>query len=101
MDVAIRVYGAALSRSCSAAGRPVSFIPFAVPQYQREDSYFAPLAELTGAGTELNFALVPYHPTEQTPGTTEAQVRLIDAARAGRDEIPGLLDLHRRIVSAG
>jgi hypothetical protein len=72
-------------------------------------------------GTELNFALVPYHLAEQAPGPTEAQVRLIDAAlaaspagrrdwgictecgmgRAGRDEIPALLDLHRQIVAAG
>jgi len=105
----------------AAAGRPVSFVSFTVPQYQREDSYFAPLAELTASpGTELNFALVPYHPAEQAPGTTEAQVRLIDAAlaaspggrhewgictecgmgRASRDEIPALLDQHRQIAAA-
>ena len=105
----------------AAAGRPVSFVSFTVPQYQREDSYFAPLAELTASsGTELNFALVPYHPDGQAPGTTEAQVRLIDAAlaaspggrrdwgictecgmgRASRDEIPALLDQHRQIVAA-
>jgi hypothetical protein len=104
----------------AAAGRPVSFVSFTVPQYQREDSYFAPLGDLaTGPGTELNFALVPYHPAEQTPGTTQAQVQLIDAAlaaspggrqwgictecgmgRASRDEIPVLLDQHRQIVAA-
>ncbi len=105
----------------AAAGRPMSFVSFTVPQYQREDSYFAPLAELTASpATELNFALVPYHPAEQAPGTTEAQVRLIDAAlaaspggrhewgictecgmgRASRDEIPALLDQHRQIVAA-
>jgi hypothetical protein len=105
----------------AAAGRPVSFVSFTVPQYQREDSYFVPLAGLAaGAGTELNFALVPYHPAEQAPGTTEAQVRLIDAAlaaspggrrewgictecgmgRASRDEIPALLDRHRQIIAA-
>lgn len=111
-----------LNAVTAAARRPVSFVSFTVPQYQREDSYFAPLAELTAdPGTELNFALVPYHPAEQAPGTTEAQVRLIDTAlaadpgggrgwgictecgmgRAGRDEIPALLDLHRQIVAAG
>jgi hypothetical protein len=92
-----------------------------VPQYQREDSYFAPLADLSApAGTELNFALVPYHPAEQAPGTTQAQVQLIDAAlaaspggrrewgictecgmgRASRDEIPALLDQHHQIIAA-
>jgi len=64
---------------------------------------------------------VPYHAAEQSPGTTDDQVRFIDAAlaaspggarawgvstecgmgRADRDEIPGLLDLHREIVTAG
>jgi hypothetical protein len=105
----------------AAAGRPVSFVSFTVPQYQREDGYFAPLAQLTtGPDTELNFALVPYHPAEQAAGTTDAQVRLIDAALAGspggarnwgictecgmgrvsRDEVPALLDLHREIIAA-
>ena len=111
-----------LNAVTAAAGRPVSFVSFTVPQYQREESYFAPLAGLAaGPGTELNFALVPYHPADQAPGTTGDQVRLIDAAlaaspdgsrawgictecgmgRAGREEIPGLLDLHRDIVAAG
>ncbi|MGB6577959.1 MAG: hypothetical protein WBF34_08560, partial [Streptosporangiaceae bacterium] len=111
-----------LNAVTAAAGRPVSFVSFTVPQYQREESYFAPLAELAaGPGTELNFALVPYHPADQAPGTTGDQVRLIDAAlaasrggsrawgictecgmgRAGREEIPGLLDLHRDIVATG
>ena len=111
-----------LNAVTAAAGRTVSFVSFTVPQYQREESYFAPLAGLAaGAGTELNFALVPYHPADQAPGTTRDQVRLIDAAlaaspggsrawgictecgmgRSGREEIPGLLDLHREIVAAG
>jgi hypothetical protein len=110
-----------LNAVTTAAVRPVSFVSFTVPQYQREDSYFAPLAELTAdLGTELNFALVPYHPAEQAPGTGQAQVRLIDAAlaaspagprdwgvctecgmgRAGRDEIPALLDLHSQLITA-
>jgi hypothetical protein len=111
-----------LNAVTAAAGRPVSFVSFTVPQYQRQDSYFAPLARLTAdPGAELNFALVPYQPAEQAPGTTEAQVRLIDAAlavspggrrgwgictecgmgRAGRDDIPALLDLHRQILAGG
>ena len=110
-----------LNAVSAAAGRTVSFVSFTVPQYQREESYFAPLAGLAaGPGTELNFALVPYHPADQAPGTTGDQVRLIDAAlaaspggsrawgictecgmgRADREEIPGLLDLHREIVAA-
>ncbi len=109
-----------LNAVAAAASRPVSFASFTVPQYQREESYFAPLVGLTtGPGTELNFALVPYHPAEQAQGTTEEQVRLIDAAlidstaglrewgictecgmgRAAREEIPGLLDVYRQILS--
>ena len=105
----------------AAARRPVSFVSFTVPQYQRQDSYFAPLAQLTAdPRTELNFALVPYHPAEQAPGTTGDQIRLIDAAlaaspgggrdwgvctecgmgRVSREDIPALLDLHREIIAA-
>jgi hypothetical protein len=110
-----------LNAVAAKARRPVSFVSFTVPQYQRDPGYFAPLAGLTaGPGTELNFALVPYHPAEQAPGTTDDQVRLVDAAlaaspdgsrdwgvctecglgRAGPDEIPELLDLHRQIIVA-
>jgi hypothetical protein len=111
-----------LNAVAAAAGRKVSFVSFTVPQYQREERYFAPLAEVaTDSGTELNFALVPYHPADQPPGTIEEQARLIDAAlaaspdgsrawgictecgmgRVDRNEVPGLLDLHRDIVAAG
>jgi hypothetical protein len=108
VDVVNRV-GAGVSRS-------IGFVAFTVPQYQREEGYFAPLASLDVAGeTELYFALVPYHPEHQAEGTTDAQVRLIDAhlgerawgictecgmARAERDEIPTLLDLHREIIAS-
>ena len=111
-----------LNAVTAAAGRPVSFVSFTVPQDQRAESYFAPLAGLAaGPDTELNFGIVPYHPGDQAPGTTEDQVRLIDAAlaagpggtpgwgvctecgmgRAGREEMPVLLDLHRHIVVDG
>jgi hypothetical protein len=111
-----------LNAVVAAARRPVSFVSFTVPQYQEDEAYFAPLAELdTEPDTELNFALVPYHPADQTPGTTDEQVRLIDTAlaasaggsrawgvctecgmgRAAREEVPELLDLHREIVTAG
>ena len=58
---------------------------------------------------------MPYHPENQAEGTTEEQVRLIDVhlgdrawgictecgmARAERDEIPTLLDLHREIIGS-
>ena len=109
-----------LNAVTDAARRTVSFVSFTVPQYQRDEAYFAPLAELAAdPGTELNFALVPYHPADQAPGTTEDQVRFIDAGlaaspggsrawgictecgmgRADRDQIPELLDLHRKIVA--
>ena len=113
-----------LNAVTAAAGRPVSFVSFTVPQDQREESYFAPLAGLAGLAadpvTELNFALVPYHPAEQAQGTTGDQVRFIDAAlaaspggrrdwgictecgmgRVSRDEILALLDLHRQVIAA-
>ena len=111
-----------LNAVAAASGRAVSFVSFTVPQYQREEGYFAPLTGLAvDPATELNFALVPYHPTDQAPGTTEDQVRLIDAAlaaspggsrpwgictecgmgRVERGDIPALLDLHREIIAAG
>jgi hypothetical protein len=104
----------------AVAGRGVSFVSFTVPQYQRKESYFAPLTGLTtDPGTELNFALVPYHPADQEPGTTDEQVRLIDAAlaaspggsrawgictecgmgRVDQEDIPVLLDLYRQIIA--
>ena len=72
----------------------------------------------TGAGTELNFARVPYHPADQAPGTTARQIERIDAALAAspggaRDwvictecgmgrvdaaDVPELLDLHSKIL---
>jgi len=110
-----------LNEVSEAARRPVDFVSFTVPQHRRDSSYFAPLAELApGPQTELYFALVPYHPAAQVPGTTQEQIRLIDDAlgngragrrtwgvctecgmgRAARDEIPELLDLHREILAA-
>jgi len=105
-----------LNAVTAAASRPVSFVSFTVPQYQRDEGYFTPLTGLTAdPDMELNFGLVPNHPADQPPGTTKEQIRLIDAAlgggrawgictecgmgRAERDEVPGLLDLHREIVT--
>jgi len=110
-----------LNAVSAAAGRPLSFVSFTVPQYQRAESYFAPLAELAvDLDTELNFALVPYHPADQASGTTGDQVRLIDAVlaatpggrrdwgvctecgmgRVAREQVPELLDLHQEIIVA-
>lgn len=107
------------NRVVARASRPVSWFAFTVPQYQRDPSYFEPLSSLqVPPETELYFALVPYHPEEQGPGTTAAQVDLVDEhlaaqqgggrewgictecgmARADREEIPDLLDLHREIL---
>jgi hypothetical protein len=99
----------------SAAHRTVDWFAFTVPQYQREPSFFAPLRNLQADdATELYFALVPYHPAQQQPGTTGEQVRLIDEylgrdtwgictecgmARAEPEEIPVLLDQHREILA--
>ena len=106
----------------AAAHRTLSFVSFTVPQYQRDQGYFAPLADLAADRvTELNFALVPYHPADQADGTTEEQVRLIDEAlaagpgagrdwgictecgmgRVDRDDIPVLLDRYREIIASG
>jgi hypothetical protein len=113
LELQVRVVNALTER----VTRSVRWFAFTVPQYQRDPAYFAPLADLRVADdTELYFAVVPYHPDEQEPGTTEEQVSLIDdqlgdrpwgictecgMARAEREEIPRLLDLHREIVSAG
>lgn len=105
----------------SEARRRVNWFSFTVPQYQREASYFAPLGGLqTSPETEHYFALVPYHPEDQEPDTTSEQVRLVEEhltedqgsgdagwgictecgmARAQREEVPGLLDVHREILA--
>ena len=105
----------------SAARRPVNFVSFTVPQGRNDSSYFEPLGGLqTGSDTELDFALVPYHPDDQTPGTTAEQIEHIDAAlinspggarhwgictecgmgRANAGDVPGLLDLHSQILAS-
>lgn len=105
-----------VNRVGASVSRTIDFLAFTVPQYQREASYFEPLASLdVKAETELYFALVPYHPENQAEGTTEEQIRLIDGhlgdrawgictecgmARAERDEIPTLLNLHREIIDS-
>jgi hypothetical protein len=102
------------NRVVADASRAIDWFAFTVPQHQRSPEYFAPIADLdVGDRTELAFALVPYHPTDQAPGTTEAQVELVDErlgdrrwgictecgmGRVAREEILDLLELHRTIV---
>lgn len=110
-----------LNKVIAAAPRAVSFTSFTVPQYQRDPAYFTPLRDLhADRRTELYFSLVPYHPADQQSGTTSEQASLIDGflaespagprewgictecgmGRAERDDVPGLLDLHRQILAA-
>jgi hypothetical protein len=103
------------------ARRPVNWFSFTVPQSRSDDAYFVPLAGLrVSPETELYFALVPYHPDDQTAGTADEQSRLIDAhlppspagardwgictecgmGRVDPGDVPKLLDLHREILAA-
>jgi hypothetical protein len=103
----------------SSAGRPLNFVSFTVPQGRNDIGYFEPLHELkTGDDTELYFALVPYHPDDQAPGTTAEQIEHIDGALSGSaggarqwgictecgmgrvdsGDVPKLLDLHSQIL---
>ncbi len=103
----------------SGAQRPVDFVSFTVPQGRNDGAYFEPLGGLrTGPDTELCFALVPYHPDDQAPGTTAEQIEHIDAAlvnsaggardwgictecgmgRVDAADVTGLLDLHSQIL---
>jgi hypothetical protein len=105
----------------AAAGRPVNWASFTVPQGRDDAAYFAPLRSLrAGAETELYFALVPYHPTEQPEGTSAAQAGHIDAAlaesaagerewgvctecgmgRVAAADVPTLLDIHSALLTA-
>lgn len=111
-----------LANAVAAGARtPPAWFSFTVPQNRSDEAYFAPLRDLqTGSQTELYFALVPYHRADQAPGTTDEQVRLIDAnlgrseagnldwgvctecgmGRVAQEEVPNLLDLHREILGA-
>jgi hypothetical protein len=104
-----------VNNTTAVASRPIDFVSFTVPQYQRDAVYFEPLPSLASApAMELYFALVPYHPDTQRQGTTADQVRLIDGhlggrpwgictecgmGRVEREDIPSLLDLHREILA--
>jgi hypothetical protein len=105
----------------ATAARPVNWASFTVPQGRGDAEYFAPLRTLqAGPDTELYFALVPYHPSEQAEGTSAAQAEHIDAAlaesaagarewgvctecgmgRVAREDVPALLDIHSALLSA-
>jgi hypothetical protein len=109
------------NRLAAEARRPIAWFAFTVPQDQRSPAYFAALRDLrVRAGTELYFALVPYHPDRQAPGTTDEQIRIIDGllvnhpgnghvtwgvctecgmGRVDRADTLRLLDLHREIAA--
>lgn len=101
------------------AGRTVDWFSFTVPQNRADEAYFEPLRLLdVGPQTELDFALVPYHPDDQPAGTTERQSAAIDRylgespagardwgvctecgmGRVEREDVPRLLDLHAQIA---
>jgi len=107
--------------ACGAAWT-VSFADFTVPQYQRDDSYSASLAELTVIRVPSSISRWCRITPTSRRGRHREQVRLIEAApggparrpprlgvsaprrgmdRAGREEIPRLLDLHREIIARG
>jgi hypothetical protein len=115
LDLQVRLVNAVVK----TANRMVNWFSFTVPQGRGDADYFAPLSDLqAGPDTELYFALVPYYPDDQPPGTTAEQVRLIDAAlaqsssgsrewgictecgmgRVASNDVPTLLDLHREIL---
>jgi hypothetical protein len=117
LELQVRVVNAVVA----GASRPVSWFAFTVPQARSDDAYFAPLSDLQSPPeTELYFALVPYHPSQQPEGMTGEQVRLIDRylgaspsvqrewgictecgmGRVDAGEVPALLDLHREILEA-
>ncbi len=104
-----------------ATKRSLNFVSFTVPQGRNDSAYFQPLGALrTGSETELYFALVPYHPDDQAPGTTAEQIEHIDAAlinspagarhwgictecgmgRVDASDVPRLLDLHSQILAS-
>jgi hypothetical protein len=105
----------------SATQRRLDFVSFTVPQDRDDNGYFEPVGVLrTGSDTELNFALVPYHPADQAPGTTARQIERIDAAlavsaggardwgictecgmgRVDASDVLELLDLHSEILAS-
>jgi hypothetical protein len=110
-----------LNAVAADAERTLNFVSFTVPQGRHDGDYFEPLSRLsTGLDTELYFALVPYHPDDQAPGTTAEQIEQIDAAvlnssggdrhwgictecgmgRVDTADVPRLLDLHREILAS-
>ena len=101
--------------------RRLNFVSFTVPQGRHDSAYFEPLGALrTGSESELYFALVPYHPDDQPPGTTAEQIEQIDAVlinspagardwgictecgmgRVDASDVPRLLDLHSQILAS-
>jgi hypothetical protein len=115
LELQVRLVNAVVN----ATKRTVNWFSFTVPQGRSDEGYFAPLRGLqAGPETELYFALVPYYPGDQAPGTTAEQVRLIDESlaqssagarewgictecgmgRVASEDVPTLLDLHSELL---
>jgi hypothetical protein len=96
------------------ADRPVDWLSFTVPPDRTDEAFFAPLRDLEApVSTEIHLSLVPYHPDEQAEGVRDAQAAVVDRllgrrpwgictpcgmGRVDRDDVPGLLALHRQIL---
>jgi hypothetical protein len=67
-----------------------------LPQGRNDYASFEPLDELrTSADTELDFALVPYHPGDQAAGTTAEQIEQVDSALLNSPDGARHCDRHR------
>jgi hypothetical protein len=99
----------------ATAHRAVDWFSLTVPQQTTDDEFFAPLTNLQVPDTtELYVSLVPYHPDEQPPDTTERQVQAIDRilgnrrwgistecgmGRVDRDDVLPILDAHCKLLA--
>ena len=100
----------------AAASRPFNWVSFTVPQGRGDADYFAPLAGLRAAPeTELDFALVPYHPGDQAEGherrrrsgtstprwaaASGACAPSAGWAACAPEDVPQLLDIHAALLA--
>jgi hypothetical protein len=96
----------------SLAWRQIDFVSFTVPQDQDDPAYFEPLRGALPEGVVPALSLVAYHPEDQAIGTTARQVEILEdvlpgtdygvctecgMARAEREDVPSLIQQHRKI----